>query len=190
MYCRALCKGLGCYRAALWCISCFAAIANGNGSSGWCAVGAKAIAEQSLVLCSALTAQGPCLFCQLPLPFIFTETCSASGSTLWKQPGLSFAMQNVQQICYPPSLTQTQNSLSEVRTLCQSRKASTRLIYKAEKKTSSAQALSSSCVPGAVLFQPWKHRELYIHKIFSVICTSPFQPRNQNILACSQGHCV
>lgn len=46
---------------------------------------AKAIAQQSHVLCSALTAQGVCLFCQLPLlalPFILTESCSASGSTL------------------------------------------------------------------------------------------------------------
>lgn len=54
---------------------------------------AKAIEEQSRVLCSALTAQGVCLFCQLPLlalPFILTETCSASGSTLRKQPGLLF----------------------------------------------------------------------------------------------------
>lgn len=46
---------------------------------------AKSIAEQSCVLCSALTAQGVCLFCQLSLlalPFILTEACSASGSTL------------------------------------------------------------------------------------------------------------
>lgn len=48
---------------------------------------------QNKATCSALTAQGVCLFCQLPLlalPFIFTETCSASGSTLRKQPGLLF----------------------------------------------------------------------------------------------------
>lgn len=49
MHCRALCKGLGCYRAAwFWWINCFAVIADENDLQ-WVA---QAIAEQSCVLCS------------------------------------------------------------------------------------------------------------------------------------------
>lgn len=106
----------------------------------WSAVGcssncrAKPRALLSQLKVSVCSVSSLCLLCHL----FSQKPVQLQGAPSESSQVSSFAMQNVQQICYPLSLTQTQNSLSEVRALCQSRKASTRLIYKAKKKTSSA----------------------------------------------------